>query len=116
MTEQRTGKQNRSLHLYFTHLAQTLNDAGLDIRATMKPEMDIPWTPILVKELLWRPVQKILLKKKSTTALTKNEVNEVYEVVDKHLNERFGVLVDFPRQCEECHNVGGLHFEGCTQQ
>lgn len=96
MKQTRTKKQNDSLHLYFEHLAQTLNDAGLDVRATLKPEIDIPWSKVLIKELLWRPIQKIYLKKKSTTRLTKDEVSQVYKILDTHLRQKFGVMVDFP--------------------
>ena len=95
-TEIRTPKQNDSLHLYFEHLAETLNLAGLDVRAVLKPDVEIPWSKVMVKELLWRPIQKIYLNKKSTTRLTRNEVNEVYKILDRHLIQKFGVLVDFP--------------------
>lgn len=93
---QRTKKQNDSLHLYFQQLSETLNEAGLDVRAVMKPEMDIPWSGVMVKELLWRPIQKIYLNKKSTTRLTSDEVSQVYKILDRHLAEKFGVLVEFP--------------------
>jgi len=92
----RTTKQNSSLHLYFTQLAETLNLAGLDVRAVLKPDVDIPWSGTMVKELLWRPIQKIYLNKKSTTRLTRKELNEVYKILDRHLADKFGVLVDFP--------------------
>lgn len=94
--EIRTIRQNSALHLYFTHLAETLNLAGLDVRAVLKPDVEIPWSGTMVKELLWRPVQKIYLNKKSTTRLTKDEVNEVWKILDRHLAEKFGVLVEFP--------------------
>jgi len=93
---QRTPKQNSAIHLYFTQLAETLNMAGLDVRAVLKPDVDIPWSNTMVKELLWRPIQKIYLNKKSTTRLTKEEVNEVWKILDRHLGQKFGVLVDFP--------------------
>ncbi len=92
----RTSKQNDSLHLYFELLAEALNSAGLDVRAVLKPDVEIPWSKVMVKELLWRPIQKIYLNKKSTTRLTKDEVNKVWRILDKHLNEKFSVLVDFP--------------------
>lgn len=94
--EQRTIRQNSALHLYFSQLAETLNNAGLDINVILKKDVEILWSPVLVKELLWRPIQKIYLNKKSTTRLTKDEVNKVWKILDKHLSEKFGVLVDFP--------------------
>ena len=52
VTGQRTTKQNASLHKYFQLLSDSLNDAGLDMRRTLKEEIDIPWTPANVKEHL----------------------------------------------------------------
>ena len=92
----RTPTQNNALHLYFEQLAETLNNAGLDVRVVLKPDVDIPWSKTMVKELLWRPIQKIYLKKKSTTRLTRAEVDQVYKILDRHLADKFGVLVDFP--------------------
>ena len=63
----RTDLQNRSLHLWFTLLADALNEAGFDIRKTIREGLEISWTPENVKELLWRPVMKTLVLKGSTT-------------------------------------------------
>ena len=59
----RTRKQNNSIHLYCQQLADTLNDAGLDQRKVLKPEVDIPWDMEDVKEKIWRPIQIALTKK-----------------------------------------------------
>lgn len=92
----RTKKQNDSLHLWFDQLAQTLNDAGLDLRVVLKPEAELPWNRVLIKELLWRPIQKIVTRKKSTTRLTRKEMNDIHKIIETHLAKKFGVLVDFP--------------------
>lgn len=94
--DQRTPKQNNALHLFFTLLADELNNAGLDMRTVLKPGIDIPWSPETVKKHLWKPIQKALLEKESTTELTTTEVNKVEEVLMRHLGERFGVFVNFP--------------------
>jgi hypothetical protein len=94
--EQRTLQQNKALHLYFTQLAEELNDAGLDMRKTLKPEVDIPWTPENVKNHLWRPIQEAQLGKESTTKLSKKDVDKVYETLNRHLGEKLGVHVPFP--------------------
>src|SRR3990167_6345758 len=90
----RTAQQNRALHLYFELIADTLNDAGLDMRAVLKPEVEIPWTARNVKEFLWRPVQKIQLGKDSTTDLTTKEIDVVFETVNRHL-AKHGIHVPF---------------------
>lgn len=92
----RTLRQNDSLHLFFQMLADELNGAGLDMRKTLKPEIEIPWTKENVKTYLWKPVQDIYLKKKSTTELTTDQVSEVWEILNRHLGEKFGIYVPFP--------------------
>ena len=92
----RTNKQNNSLHLYCYLLATALNNAGLDVRKVLKPEIAIPWTTNGVKNLLWRPVQIARLEKKSTTELTTAEVNIIYNILNLHLSEKFGIHEAFP--------------------
>lgn len=94
--KQRTLKQNRALHLLFIFLADELNGAGYDMRKTLKPGVDIPWNGGTVKEYLWRPIQKAQLQKESTTELTTKEIDEVFDTINRHLGERFGLHVDFP--------------------
>jgi hypothetical protein len=94
--EQRTKQQNKALHLWFTMLAQGLNDAGYDMRKTLKPGIDIPWTATAVKEFLWRPVQQVQLGKESTTELTTKDLDIVYETVCRYLLDRVGYVPEFP--------------------
>ncbi len=49
----------------------------------------------LVKELLWKQTQKIVLGKESTTQMTTKEVNEIYEVINRFL-AKHGVHIAFP--------------------
>jgi hypothetical protein len=94
--KQRTIQQNRALHLYFQLLAERLNEAGLDMRVVLKPTVEIPWTKESVKDHLWRPVQEIYLRKDSTTELTTEEINKVYEVLNRFLGEKLGISEPFP--------------------
>jgi hypothetical protein len=97
MTEdKRTLKQNRALHLMFDHLSKELNDAGLDMKRTLKPEIDIPWSDRTVKEFIWRPVMEAQLGKKSTTELTTKDIDMVFTTINKHLGEKFGIEIEFP--------------------
>lgn len=93
---QRTKQQNKALHVLFRLMSETLNENGLDMRKTLKPEIDIPWTDKAVKEYLWRPIQESQLNKKSTTELTTVEIDQVFDTINKHLGERFGLHVPFP--------------------
>lgn len=96
MNEQRTTKQNKALHVYCEELAVELNNAGLDMKAVLKPEIDIPWNGLTVKEYIWRPIQKAALKKESTTELTTAEVNQIFEIIHRHISMKFGLDVPFP--------------------
>jgi hypothetical protein len=102
--EQRTKQQNKALHMYLEHLAQELNDAGLDMRTVLKPEVEIPWSKETAKLHLWHPIQKVLLPHTvdpegvpSTTFLEKREVDKVYEVINRHISKH-GIHVPFPSQ------------------
>ena len=92
----RTSQQNRALHLWFTQLAEALNDAGWDIRKLIRKEVDISWSGISIKEYLWKPIQEVHLKKKSTTQLTTQEIDLIYDQVNRIVGERTGVFVPFP--------------------
>jgi hypothetical protein len=93
---QRTRQQNKALHKMFTILAETLNENSLDMRKTLKPEIDIPWSGGSVKEYLWRPIQVAQLNKKSTTELTTVEIDQVFDTINRHLGEKFGINITFP--------------------
>ncbi len=93
----RTQRQNNALHLYFHWLSESLNQAGYTVQLVLKEKMDLDWTADMCKELLWRPAQKAILKKKSTTELDKiTEIDVVWEHLNRHLGEKFGITVPFP--------------------
>lgn len=96
----RTERQSRALHLYFTQLANALNEAGLDMKKVLKPGVDIDWSPKTIKEYIWRPIQNAKLLKKSTTSLTTTEIDSVYDVINRHMGEKFSVHVPFPSEEE----------------
>jgi len=96
-------KQNETIEKVFDWLltkvgqypaiASTVNKAkerALDYR-----DAGVPWTMELVKESIWRPIQKAITGKTSTTKLTKDEVDKVYEVYNTVL-ARYGIHVPFP--------------------
>ena len=99
----RSNEQNNALHLGLSMIAKSLNDAGLDMKKVLKPEVDIPWTTDSVKEYLWRPVQKVMTGKKSTTELNKtNEIDEVWEVLMRHLGEKHELeFIPFPSKMNQ---------------
>ena len=92
----RTLAQNKAMHLYFTMLADAFSDSGQDMRKVLKPSVEIKWTPEAVKEYLWKPVQEAMFQKKSTTELSTDEITKVYEVLNRHSAEKFGIGIQFP--------------------
>ena len=93
----RTMKQNRSIRLFCSMLALSLNNGGLDIKKVFEvKEVSVPWSPETVLELLWRPIQLALFNKRSTTQLETAEVSKVYDVLNRHISSNFGVSVQFP--------------------
>lgn len=83
--------------MYFSLLAQELNEAGLTAQLVLKEKMELNWTSEMIKELLWRPAQKAITKKRSTTQLNKQkEIDVIYDHLTRHLGEKFGIHVPFP--------------------
>lgn len=94
--KQRTLRQNKALHKYFTYLAAGLNASGFDMKKTLKESVEIPWTPETVKDWLWRPIQQAQLGKESTAELTTKDIDEVYDTLNRHLGQITGLYVPFP--------------------
>ncbi len=92
----RTGSQNSAMHKYFKMLADKLNEAGLDQREVIKPSVDMPWSENSVKEHLWRPIQLAVLDKESTTKLNRDQVSQIYDILNRNLSEKLGIYVEFP--------------------
>src|SRR3990167_7714803 len=97
--QQRTLKQNDSLHLYFEMWSQALNDAGIPVQVAIKPFMDLQFTPLNIKEI-WKVIQRIQLGKEHTAQLTTDEVGKIDREFSKHWAENFGLHVPFPSEDE----------------
>lgn len=80
----------------FEKLADQLNDAGYDVMKTLRHDVAIPWTSTLIKELIWRQIQKAMYDKQSTADLTSGEMQLVYDTLNRHLGERFGLHCPWP--------------------
>ena len=101
MTSKRTSVQNAALHKGFQLLAESLNDAGLDMKKVFEVKtVSIPWTKESVKEVLFRPIMSAMTEKGSTTELNTVEVSDVWLVLMRHLGENFGINLEFPSEEE----------------
>lgn len=91
--KQRTNQQNRALHLWLTQVSKTLNDAGLDMKATLKEDVEIPWTMEMAKEYLWRPIMKITTGEGSTTDMNTIDPTVITETITRHMGQKHGVVL-----------------------
>ena len=94
--KKRTNAQNNALQVYCKQLAEAFCDRGLDMKKVLKAEYDIPWTGDSVREHLWKPLQKAMIQKKSTTDANTNEYSKVYDVLNRHFANKYGFSVPFP--------------------
>lgn len=92
----RTIAQNRSIHKWAEELADELNNAGLDMRQVLKPEVDIPWDKETIKRYLIHPIIRAMYEKESTKDLTTKELSRAVDVLHRHLLDKFQVSVPFP--------------------
>ena len=98
--EQRTKQQNKAMRKLFSLLSDELNEKGLEMKVILKSDCKIWWTPEAILEYLWRPLQKVMYQKESTTQLTTQEVNKIYEQLAKIIGEKHGIEINFPSQQE----------------
>ena len=61
-------------------------------------DLELSWTMLLVKDIIWREIQKALFKgKASTSKLNSDEVTQVYQAMNHYLASRIGIeSIDFP--------------------
>lgn len=95
---QRTSNQNRALHKYLELVAEELDREGHSMQhvLTHVTKVDVRPTAHALKEVIWKPIQKLLYDKESTAELTTAEVDRVYEVMNKWLGENFTIHIPFP--------------------
>jgi hypothetical protein len=98
--ETRSSAQNNSIHLYLEQVAIALDREGHSMQDVVKAikKAEIRPTMEALKEIVWKPIQWILFKKKSTTKLITTEVDRVYETVNAFIGREFQIHIPFPSQ------------------
>jgi hypothetical protein len=96
MKKQRTNQQNKAIHLWFKLIADECQKDGITIDMIVGKNIELIATPYLLKEYYWRPIQKYLYGKKSTTQLTTKEIDKIYDVANKLIGENTGIHIPFP--------------------
>lgn len=106
----RSGPQNNALHKFYELLSNALNEGGYSVKKVLEKKMDLDWNEKLVKELLWRPAQEAITGKTSTTELDKvEEIDIVWGHLNRHLGEKFGVHVPFPKKEKDEFKIESIH-------
>jgi len=95
----RTQTQSNSRWLYLEMLATQLNEAGYDRVAVIeklksKPTVDVGNTKESLYELYWRGVQKAVYPE--VIRLDKKQIQKVYETMNRHTADVFGVSIPWP--------------------
>lgn len=99
--ENRTERQNSAMHLWFRQIAEQLNDCGSWVRHPFSDTLEIPFTDVLVKEMLYKPIIKAMYNKESTGRLTVKELSEAAEVLTRWLSENKQVYIPFPQSIKD---------------
>jgi hypothetical protein len=110
--KKRTERQNNALHLYLTQVAETLDREGHTMQDVVKKitKVEIRPTMFNVKEMIWREIQKAQLGIESTTDLKKQEdIDKVYEVMNKWLGTYFKIHIPFPSMEEGTQDKNGKY-------
>lgn len=91
----RSIKQNSALHRYFSLVSTELNKRGY----RLDPQgLNIDWSMLRVKEVIWKKFQKVVLGKESTRLLDKVEITQIYDYMNLYLGENFNFNVEFPNK------------------
>ena len=95
--ETRSSQQNRSLHLLFTFISNELNEIGLEFQYSGLNDntFSLMYSPEIVKNYVWRPIQIALFDIESTTKINTEQINQIVDVLVKFFGEQ-GVEIVFP--------------------
>lgn len=93
----RSAKENSSIHVLFANIAYELNRLGIEFSYTGIKGINIQttYTAEIVKQFVWKPLASALLSKSSTTELTHNDIEMIFEILGRWFAEK-DVVIEFP--------------------
>jgi len=92
----RTNKQNRSIHLGCSQIADILVENGISLQVAFK-NIEVRPTMEVIKGI-FRQIANAKFEVTSTADLTTSQVDKVWEDLIKPLSENTGVYFSFPSQ------------------
>lgn len=90
----RTQVQNNCIHRWCDEVAKRLNDAGFGVRGLLKllsSKFEVPWSTLLVKNILYKPVLESQTGKSSTTQMDTVEPSRICQIVGHKISEITGI-------------------------
>ena len=104
-----TQKQRGALELFFTILADQFNELG----ETFKWEFgglsfNLKFTRFVVRDMLWKPIQKVLFDIDTTKDLDTKKIDMVIDVLADHFGSQ-GYEVEFPSQQKLLNEIDRLN-------
>jgi hypothetical protein len=101
--KQRTLRMNRAFHLWLSLSAQALRDGGFTLKQILESIPEVEMTPVAMKEI-WRQIQVTMTGKTSTVELTTKELQEVWEIVNREILLKRGIVIPFPSSDPQIYN------------
>ncbi len=97
VSKKRSLTQNKALYKYFSIISDKLNDMGFSFAYTgLKGlELELRYTPVLVKEVLIKPIMSSMFHVDSTTMLNTAMINDIIDVMNRYFSLR-GEYIPFP--------------------
>ena len=99
LSNKRSSLQNRALHKFFVMISEILNEQGQEFNyvGLKGLELSTRYTPEIVKNFFWRPIQISLFDIESTKKINTQQLNDIADVIIKYFGEK-GIYLDFPRK------------------
>ena len=93
----RSGQENKALHVLFQNISFELNEKGFEYtwKGIQGFDISVKYTPEIVKNFIWKPLQNALLNKSSTTQLTHNDIQLIFYILGKFFAEN-KIEIQFP--------------------
>jgi hypothetical protein len=93
-----TGQQIKAVHAYCDHVARDMNATGIDMQHVLSgAKLSIPPTGKMLYHIMWKPIQTAMLQKADLPSVGKYEVDQIYQVMARHLVEAHDIDVRFGR-------------------
>lgn len=93
-----TNQQQKAIFAYCDHVARDMNAAGISMQHVIsQAKLEIPPTGKMLYYMMWKPIQNAMLQTADLAKVGKFEVDQIYQVMAKHLIEKHDVDVRFGR-------------------